>query len=489
MSQTSDMPIFNLKAVVQETGLKPDTLRAWERRYNIPQPHRTESGHRLYTQHDINILKWLIARQSEGLSISRAVALWHKLEQEEGDPLAAMQPGSSTYTDFHPVGESKNAFSPPQPAGRGERITALHDQWVQAALSFDEQAAGHALSTAFALFTPELVCTDIIQKGLATIGEGWHEGRVTVQQEHFASALAIRRLESLLASTPQPTRPGRILVGCPPEEAHTFVPLMLSLLLRRNGWNVLYLGADIPVQSFGLTIKTTSPTMVILTAQQLHTAATLLEMAQVLAAEQIPLGFGGMVFNTLPSLHQHIPGYFLGTELAGATQVVAQVMLAPRIKRAEKIVEREYIEALHHFQERRASIEADVWRTMEATGMPQRHLASANTNFGRSILAALALGNMSLLGPDIQWVQSMLITHFQLPAYLLHDYLEAYLAAARDKLGAAGYPIVMWLTHVLSTDNMEGRHSANDDVGEWLHQLNHKGVRLLDQPDEKPDIK
>src|SRR4030042_4721348 len=59
---------FNVKAVVRETGLKPDTLRAWERRYRLPRPERTAGGHRLYSQRDIDCLRWLAARQTEGLS-------------------------------------------------------------------------------------------------------------------------------------------------------------------------------------------------------------------------------------------------------------------------------------------------------------------------------------------------------------------------------------------------------------------------------------
>ena len=50
MNSSSETPTYNLKAVVQETGLKPDTLRAWERRYGLPEPQRTESRHRLYSQ-------------------------------------------------------------------------------------------------------------------------------------------------------------------------------------------------------------------------------------------------------------------------------------------------------------------------------------------------------------------------------------------------------------------------------------------------------
>ena len=71
----SKSPVFNLKAVLQETGLIADTLRAWERRYGLPTPNRSAGGHRLYSQYDIETIKWLIARQAEGLSISRGVQM------------------------------------------------------------------------------------------------------------------------------------------------------------------------------------------------------------------------------------------------------------------------------------------------------------------------------------------------------------------------------------------------------------------------------
>ena len=82
MNPAKHTPIYNLKAVVQETGIKPDTLRAWERRYDLPKPQRTASGHRLYSQNDIDMLHWLMARQEEGLSISRAIEMWHTCKQK-----------------------------------------------------------------------------------------------------------------------------------------------------------------------------------------------------------------------------------------------------------------------------------------------------------------------------------------------------------------------------------------------------------------------
>ena len=73
----STTPAFNLKVVLKETGLGADTLRAWERRYGLPAPNRSAGGHRLYSQRDIETIKWLMKRQAEGLSISRAVDMWN----------------------------------------------------------------------------------------------------------------------------------------------------------------------------------------------------------------------------------------------------------------------------------------------------------------------------------------------------------------------------------------------------------------------------
>ncbi len=67
-------PVYNLRVVVRETGLTPDTVRVWERRYGLPQPKRTAGGHRLYSQSDIDILKWLAAKREAGLSISQAIS-------------------------------------------------------------------------------------------------------------------------------------------------------------------------------------------------------------------------------------------------------------------------------------------------------------------------------------------------------------------------------------------------------------------------------
>ncbi|MBK8933765.1 MAG: MerR family transcriptional regulator [Chloroflexi bacterium] len=116
-------PTFNLKAVVQETGIKPDTLRAWERRYGLPQPDRTSGGHRLYSQYDIDMLKWLLARQEEGLSISRAVDLWQQLESGGESPIESY---------------GRDEDDPTVVMVTGQSVTQLRAEWIAACLAFNE---------------------------------------------------------------------------------------------------------------------------------------------------------------------------------------------------------------------------------------------------------------------------------------------------------------------------------------------------------------
>lgn len=464
MTYSDKTPIYNLKAVVQETGLKADTLRAWERRYGVPTPQRTDSGHRLYSQYDIDILKWLIERQDEGMSISRAIELLNRLEEEGKNPLeATITPGAQRVeTRPHEMRRLTPAESPR--LGEVGTVAAMREAWINACMNFDEFQAEQLLAQAFALFPTEVVCLDLIQKGLHDIGVGWYEGKITVQQEHFASALAIRRMEAMLSSTPAPTRPGRILVGCPPEEEHTFVPLLVSLLLRRRGWDVVYLGANVPLRSLETTLDTVRPNLVVLTAQQLYTAASLLEMAELLLVERVPLAFGGLVFTEAPDLHQAIPGYYLGDKLENAIAEIEHLMTHLRPTSAQRQVSYDYKEALDHFRSRQAMVEADVWENI-GVNIPKRLLAIANLNLGRNILAALTLGDMDYLNPDVDWVEGLLVNHHQMPPDVLDGYLETYYQACIRQLDQPGVVVVEWLSRLLGHPmpaSMQRRHITSE---------------------------
>jgi hypothetical protein len=190
---------------------------------------------------------------------------------------------------------------------------------------------------------------------------------------------------------------------------------------------------------------------VVLTAQQLYTAASLLEMAEVLAAERTPVAFGGLVFSETPGLHLAIPGYYLGERLERAAETIEQIMAALRVQPAQRTVSYAYREALEHFRARRSLIDADVWQEMEPH-VERRHLAVANLSFGRNIMAALTLGDMNYLHPDMAWIEGLLVNHFEMPPIALHGYLESYYRALLAHLDPRGRLVIEWMARLLGTE-------------------------------------
>lgn len=432
---TNNTSVYNLKAVVQETGLKPDTLRAWERRYGVPNPERTKVGHRIYSQDDINMLKWLVARQEDGLSISRAVDLWQQLKAEGKNPFD-IEPSNAT--------ENKVSMS-------GSQLASKREDWIAACLDFDEAEAESVLSQAFAMHPAETVCYEVLQRGMAQLGQGWHQGKVSVQQEHFASALAMRRLESLISATPKPTRTGRILTACPPLEQHTFGPLMVSLLLRRRGWEVIYLGANVPIARLEGTIEATKPLLVVLIAQQLRTAATLQQMATVVNNAGIPLAFGGGAFATQQTLIDRIPGHYLGHKITGVPNIVENLLQNSALVETPTLPE-QYAVAIKLLQEKRPLIEADIWQTLQADEAVHAHINQMNQITADNIIAALRLGNIDFLGHSISWFEQ-LFHNFDLPNPLLIRYIQSYHNAVIAHLGDQGTIVSDWIGKIANSKN------------------------------------
>ena len=426
----STTPAFNLKVVLKETGIAADTLRAWERRYGLPKPQRSAGGHRLYSQRDIETIKWLIERQSEGLSISRAVDLWNEQLASGSDPLAGLLQASSTL--------------PVQYTSPDTTLDLLRAQWVAACLEFSESAAELTLNQAFSMFSVEAVCVDVLQRGMSEIGELWYQNRASVQQEHFAAGLAMRRLDALLSASPAPTHNKTVLVGCPPNEWHTFTPLLLALLLRRRGWHVIYLGANVPEAQFSTTVKEIRANLVVLVAQQLITAATLQQTALALSNQDIPVAFGGRIFNAHPQLPASIAGIFLGHDLPSALDAIEMVLARkprmPQPKAASPI----HVAARQAFLSRRGQIEQTLKEGIDPLSSAPEEIQTGVQFLGENITAALQLGDMSLVSSEVEWLKVLLQFHEAHPQQLIH-FMQTYSDAVDKSINGQGKPIFEWL--------------------------------------------
>jgi methanogenic corrinoid protein MtbC1 len=301
-TQLSTSPVFNTKAVARETGVPADTFRAWERRYGVPRPQRTGGGHRLYSERDIAIIRWLRDRTDEGVNISHAVLL---LTDTLEAPMAA--PADNT-------------------AARA--IEQMKNELLQALTNFDAAQADRVLSEAFSIYPFEHVLLDLAQPAMVEIGDRWHRGEINVAVEHFATQFVRRKLASLLAIFEGIGQRATIVIACAPGELNDLGALLSALFLVRRGWHVIYLGPQVPLTDLIETVGALRPDLVCLSASRLEAAIELISVARQLleAFPQLHFGYGGRVFNLNPELRHSVPGTFLGHDARELVDTVGALL-------------------------------------------------------------------------------------------------------------------------------------------------------------------
>jgi hypothetical protein len=285
---------------------------------------------------------------------------------------------------------------------------------------------------------------DVLQKGMSDIGSLWYENRASVQQEHFASGLAMRRLDALLIASPAPSRPFTVLVGCPADEWHSFTPLMLSLFLRRRGINVIYLGANVPISRFEETVKAVEANLIILVSQTLSSAASLQLTATALTTKKINVAYGGRIFNLRPEITTFIPGYHLGNNVAASINEIEVILNGKRKPVKIKTATQEYVSAHQFFLSKRADIEQTLRTLVPPLRVSSKDFQTGIHFLGDNIAAALALGDMNYVSDEMDWIKYLLHAHNRPDDELIH-FMDSYDKAIDKHINGSGKPILAWL--------------------------------------------
>ena len=267
---------YNIKAISNMVGIQPGTLRAWERRYQILNPVRNDSGHRLYTEEDLRKLKWLTEKVSGGFTISQAVSL---LETE-----------SSTVGTFEEEGEVDS----PQKI-RDELLTML--------LSFEEGKAQDLINHAFSLYSVEKVVIDILGSLLVMVGDMWEKGQITSAHEHYTTQVLKTRISMIFYSLPSNGLLPKAIAVCGPNETHEVGLLVFTLFLRRKGFEVIYLGSSIEDKDVELIVKEVDPTFLFMSCTMMENAEKTLNLTNQMIKKfpHLKVGLGGYVFDGLDS--------------------------------------------------------------------------------------------------------------------------------------------------------------------------------------------
>ncbi|MGB2965665.1 MAG: B12-binding domain-containing protein [Anaerolineales bacterium] len=428
MTEKKIKATFNLGAVIQETGIKPDTLRAWERRYGLPMPERTEGGQRLYSERDIKTIKWLLERQQEDIRIGGAVHLWNELIAVEEDPFIEY-PLVETFQDQSFNHSQLNANN------KEEILVHVRETWIDAVLGFHEEKAHQVLSDAFARFKLLDVFEEVLIQGLSDIGQGWFKGDISVQQEHFASNLAIQRLHGLVEASPPPIRRKVITVACPPREEHLLPSLLITLLLRRKGYPVINLGANVPFQDLEKSLQSTGSRLIIFPTQTLETAASLVPIVHSLVNSGYIVGFGGRIFSIFPALTSLIPGHFLGNKISELSDTIEQVLrIKTTGKGEEKPPSAEYEQLISQYKAIELKVWEDINQRASDIGLSKDQIHFANQHINMAILACLVFEGFEFLWGELIWLYGylhnrqlsvdQLAAYFSLVENITADYLK-----------------------------------------------------------------
>jgi methanogenic corrinoid protein MtbC1 len=305
-SHASDAPVYNTAAVVQRTGVPATTIRAWERRYGYPTPERDAGGQRLYSERDIEGIRWLADQTAQGVAISRAVAML------------------------------RSGYGGPQPAASGAAATAprsfasLRSDVLNALLALDARRAEAVLQEAFALFSIEDVCLRLFEPLLIEVGDRWHAGELSVAAEHYITSFIRSRLFALLHAYQRPEIEGpMVFTACAPAEWHEIGIVLVSIFLARRGVAVRYLGPNLPLDALAELVAQQHPSVVALSAQSRDTARALRGAAELLSQGASPhprVVFGGQAFNRDAGLRESIAGTYVGPNAEAAADAIASMV-------------------------------------------------------------------------------------------------------------------------------------------------------------------
>ncbi|GEN79351.1 MerR family transcriptional regulator [Actinotalea fermentans] len=243
--------MYTIKHAAELTGVPVATLRAWERRYAVVAPERTEGGYRLYDDAAVDRLRAMRDLVAAGWAPRQAA---DEVRGPRRRPLPT------------PPGERVDAAGPPPvpvPAG-GPAVVEGAADLVAAGRALDAASVAAVLDERFARGSFESVVDDWLMPALRLVGDAWERGEVSTAAEHLVAHAVLRRLAAAFEAAAAGTRGPRVVIGLPPGGRHELGALAFAVAARRAGLAVTYVGADLPQDSWLDAVGQTRPHALVL---------------------------------------------------------------------------------------------------------------------------------------------------------------------------------------------------------------------------------
>ena len=227
---------YTIRTVAGKTGLSVHTIRAWERRYGVLAPARTDTNRRLYDNSDVDRLTLLAAAIKQGHTIGQAAhlpieRLREVVEAESGHPVTPQAVRDQ---------------------GSPEQIVAECEASVD---RLDSTSLENALARSTITLGLWRTIEQVLVPLLDTIELRWTRGSLSIAQEHLASAVIQAWLQATRRTIVSPPNAPRILITTPQRQLHELGALIVAMMAAMYGWKVVYLGANVPADEIVQAIR------------------------------------------------------------------------------------------------------------------------------------------------------------------------------------------------------------------------------------------
>jgi len=223
----SDEKLYTIGTVSKLTGVGIITLRAWERRYKLIHPVRKNSGHRLFTREHIDQIIRITALNSQGLRISQITPDMLENDLAEQSNEKAVEDHWSAY---------------------------IHSM-ISAIIAYDENRLEDLYNEILSLYPLELVTRKLLKPLLIELGLRWETEKGNVAEEHFFAFYLRNKLGSRFHHRRRHERGALLLLACMPGEYHEIALLLFALAANEQGFRLLTLGANMPLNELSYVAR------------------------------------------------------------------------------------------------------------------------------------------------------------------------------------------------------------------------------------------
>ena len=241
---------YPIKAVSQITGLSIHVIRAWEKRYNVVNPERTDTNRRLYSESDVEKLKLLSKASNTGYSIGN-IAHYNidELKKLMGDEFHKKTVDEADDEHLYDLAHSSSVYLA---------------KCINAIIELNAQDLEKELYKALVDLPQPKFLEELISPLLIKIGELWKNGEIRIVNEHVSTAIIRKILTSLIDNNSIPQSAPTILIATPKGQLHELGALIIGVIASADGWNVIYMGPDLPGEEIAAAIDRLHPKIVAL---------------------------------------------------------------------------------------------------------------------------------------------------------------------------------------------------------------------------------